>query len=431
MTEPVHPISTGSTTPEHRPRIFYGYYVVGAIMGIHWYLSTTFVYGFQALFLPIIGEFGWSRGVASIAASIRNVENGVAGPLIGYLVDKYGSRLITTIGVMTMGSGMIVVGLIQNLLTYYLAFLIISIGFSSLVGVPFQALVVNWFQRLRGRMLGISMSGAVASGPFVVGMVWLVGEFGWRQTSIMCGIGMWIIGIPLALFVIRSKPADKGLLPDGDVAGTANAEASRRAAAAGPQVRAADAMRNGNFWLIALIFGVLTMDISALFLHQLPYFQSVGFSRVEAATSVGYFTVLSLFGRVIGGWLMERYDARFIVAGVLASEVAALAVMLIASPNAYWVLVVFGFFAGTAFGGMVPARPYLISTLFGLRAFGKIQGFLTFSSMPFGIVSPWFLGYLFDVTGSYEQGVLLLTVVTATAIPFCFLLRLPKRVLAQ
>ena len=425
MNEPVQSSETGGATGR-RHDIFYGYYVVGAIMGIHWYLSATFVYGFQALFLPIVNDFGWSRGVASIAASLRNVENGMSGPVIGYLVDRYGSRVMTTAGVMIMGAGMISLGLIQNLLTYYIAFLIISVGFNSLVGVPFQALAVNWFQRLRGRMLGISMSGAVASGPFVVGMVWLVNEYGWRQTSIMCGLGMWIIGIPLAWGVIRSKPADKGLLPDGDVAGTARAEASRRAAAAGPQVTARDAMRNVNFWLIALIFGVLTMDIGALFLHQLPYFQSVGFTRIEAATSVGYFTVLSLFGRIIGGWFMERYDGRVIIAGVLVSQVISLGVMLIATPTAYWSLVVFGLFFGTAFGGMIPARPYLITTLFGLRAFGKIQGLLTFSAMPFGVLAPWFLGYLFDVQGTYENGVRTLAVITAAAIPVCFFLRLPR-----
>ncbi len=407
--------------------MFYGYYVVGAIMGIHWYLSTTFVYGFQALFLPIVNDFGWSRGVASIAASIRNVENGVAGPLVGYLVDRYGSRVMATSGVITMGAGMIALGFIQNLLTYYLAFLIISVGFSSIIGVPFQSLVVNWFQRLRGRMLGISMSGAVASGPFVIGMVWLVNQYGWRQTAVICGIGMWLIGIPLAWGVIRSKPTDKGLLPDGDLPGTARAETSRRAAAAGPQVRAFDAMRNVNFWLIALIFGVLTMDISAMFLHQIPYFESVGYTRVEAATSVGYFTVLSLFGRIVGGWLMERFDGRFIIAGVLTSEVIALGVMLKADPSAYWALLIFGLFFGTAFGGMVPARPYMITSLFGLRAFGKIQGLLTFSSMPFGILAPWLLGYFSDRQGDYQMGVQGLVVVTALAIPFCFLLRLPPR----
>ena len=407
--------------------MFYGYYVVGAIMGIHWYLSTTFVYGFQALFLPIVNDFGWSRGVASIAASIRNVENGVAGPLVGYLVDRYGSRVMATSGVITMGAGMIALGFIQNLLTYYLAFLIISVGFSSIIGVPFQSLVVNWFQRLRGRMLGISMSGAVASGPFVIGMVWLVNQYGWRQTAVICGIGMWLIGIPLAWGVIRSKPTDKGLLPDGDLPGTARAETSRRAAAAGPQVRAFDAMRNVNFWLIALIFGVLTMDISAMFLHQTPYFESVGYTRVEAATSVGYFTVLSLFGRIVGGWLMERFDGRFIIAGVLTSEVIALGVMLKADPSAYWALLIFGLFFGTAFGGMVPARPYMITSLFGLRAFGKIQGLLTFSSMPFGILAPWLLGYFFDCQEDYQMGVQGLVVVTALAIPFCFLLRLPPR----
>ena len=90
-------------------------------------------------------------------------------------------------------------------------------------------------------------------------------------------------------------------------------------------------------------------------------------------------------------------------------------------------LLIFGLFFGTAFGGMVPARPYMITSLFGLRAFGKIQGLLTFSSTPFGILAPWLLGYFFDRQGDYQMGVQGLVVVTALAIPFCFLLRLPPR----
>ncbi|MBI4298965.1 MAG: MFS transporter [Chloroflexi bacterium] len=411
-----------------RPRIFYGYHVSAAMMVIHWYLSTAYVYGFQALFLPIISEFGWSRGVASIAASIRNVENGMMGPVIGYLVDKYGSRVAVTFGVASLGAGMVVLGMVQSLWMYYGAFMIISLGFSSIVGVPFQALIVNWFHRLRGRMLGISMSGAVASGPFVVTMVWMVDQFGWRQTSIMGGIGMWVIGLPLAWGVIRSKPADKGLLPDGDIAGSARAEASRRAAVAGPQIGVLDAVKNVNFWLVVLIFGMLSMSVSGLMLHQVPYFESVGFTKVQAASSLGYFTVLSLFGRLMAGWLMERYDGRFIMAGILGSQLAALLTMLFANQDRYWLLVVFGFFFGTTFGSMLPVRPYVNTSLFGTRAFGKIQGLLTFSAMPFSVVSPWFLGYVFDLHKSYETAIWVLVIATALTIPICFLLRLPNKV---
>lgn len=417
-------VATAQAEITEQPRVFYGWYVMGSIMGIHWYLSTTFVYGFQALFLPILTEFGWGRGVGSIAASLRNFENGVMGPFVGVLVDRYGSRAIMTVGVTIMGLGIMSLAFIQNIWMYYLSFLIISFGFSAIVGVPFSAALVNWFHRLRGRALGIGMSGAVLSGPAAVIMFWLVDTYGWRQTAFMTGVGLWLVCIPLAWGVIRSKPADKGLLPDGDAPGSARGEATRRAAAAGPQTRATDAMKDLNFWLTTLIFGVLTMGISSMMLHQTPYFESIGFSRVEAASSLGYFTVLSVFGRLTTGWLMDKFDRRLVLAGLLGSQLIAFIIML--NVTSYWMIAPFGFFFGTAFGGMIPARPLIVTSLFGLRAFGKIQGLLTFTAMPFSIVAPWFLGYTFDVEGSYVMGIWALTALTAAVIPLCFFLRLPK-----
>ena len=159
--------------PPGRPRIFYGWYMLGSMMGIHWYMSASFVYGFGALFVPILDTFGWSRGVGSLAASFRQPVGGAMGPLVGMFVDRYGARPVVIAGVCITALGMMSLAWMQALWMLFLSFGIISLGMSATLGVGFNSAIVNWFQRNRGRALGIGYSGAIFSGPFVGVVVWM------------------------------------------------------------------------------------------------------------------------------------------------------------------------------------------------------------------------------------------------------------------
>ena len=149
-------------------------------------------------------------------------------------------------------------------------------------------------------------------------MVFLVENLGWRPTFVVCGVLTWCICIPLGL-VFRSKPQHYGQLPDGDLPEEVS-NASSPSPGGAPKssgnteenVSVGRALKTPAFWILSLIFGAQTMGVSGLNVHLLPYFQTIGFSAGEAASVLAVYTVLSVFGRLGGGWAMDFFDRRMV-----------------------------------------------------------------------------------------------------------------------
>ncbi len=416
--------AVAAAEPQRRRGLFYGWYMIAGMMGIHWYVSASFVYGFGVLFVPILETFGWSRSVGSLTALFMQPVGGAVGPLIGAFVDRHGARPAAIGGVICIGLGIMSLAFMQALWMLFLSFSLVSIGMSSTMGVGFNTAIVNWFRRQRGKALGIGFSGGALSGPFVVIVVWLEASYGWRESAFILGLGMLLLGLPCAM-LIRSNPSDKGLNPDGD----SDAEVAAMGNPVEGGMTSGQALRDRNFWMLALIYGVLMTGISGFMLHQIPYLESLGFSREAGALSLAVMTLVSLLGRVLGGMLMDYltrrdFDLRIVPALLLAIQTSSL--LVVAYATSYWQIVIFASLFGISFGGMIPSRPVLVGRLFGLPSFGTIQGLTNFTSVPFAVLAPMLLGLFFDLQGTYFTGVLFLAALSAVAIPLAFLLRLPR-----
>jgi fucose permease len=185
-------------------------------------------------------------------------------------------------------------------------------------------------------------------------------------------------------------------------------------------LRVGESLSTRSFWILTLIFGLTAMGPGAMFLHQIPYFESIGFSKAAAATTFATFSVLSGLGRLGAGWLMDYVDRRAVVAGLVLLNV--LGFLVLAGTTAYWHTVVYALLFGTAFGGMIPARPILTSALYGTRAFGAITGLMQSLAVVGGVAAPVMMGMVFDSTGSYKPAILVITALVALAIPLTALL---------
>ncbi|MSQ14827.1 MAG: MFS transporter [Dehalococcoidia bacterium] len=418
-----------TSTRQRRPRIFYGWYIVAASVAMNFYLSLAFFQGFQIFFLPILTEFGWSRTVMSGAFSLRQLESGALAPLIGFLVDRWGPRTIITTGVLIGGAGMVMLSLINSVWMFYAAFLIISFGASGAShGITWPIVVSNWFRRLRGRALGISYLGPVVGGPFIVLVAYLEAALGWRMSVLLLGIGAWFVGVPLAM-VARTRPEPYGYLPDGVALEEDHnqwSDHTSRVAAAQLQAEPIQgltlkqAIRTRAFWYLVVILGFHGLGVNGIMVHQIPYFQSVGFSAQEAAVAVGMIFVLSGIGRLGAGSLMDYFDPRLVLAVVLAVQASSYFMLLLV--QSFWQMVLFALLFGAAFGSTIPARPIMIRSLFGNRAFGAIQGAAQGAAVIMGVVGPLFLGAAYDLTGSYAPAIIVMGVITAAAIPLPILM---------
>lgn len=415
-----------------RPRVFYGWYIVSAGMGIHLWTSIVWVYGMQVFFTPIVDTFGWSRALVSGAFGLQRLEGSVVAPVEGFLIDRIGPRKMILVGTFITGVGLISLSFLSTIWMFYASVLLVSLGNSAASGTPRNWAIVQWFRRKRGRALGIGASGAVLSGPLLFIVVWLVETMGWRSSFLILGVATWFILIPLGL-VFRSRPQEYGLLPDGDLPDEAISET---ASGPGPSrdrsprvqdeesLTVIQALKTPSFWILSLIFGAQTMGVSGLMVHLIPYLQTIDFSISEAASVLAFFTVLSVFGRLGGGWIMDYVDPRFVLAGLLGCLAASF--ILLANITAYWQVVPFALLYGTAFGGMLPARSLLVSNYFGTQNFGALQGLTRSVTVVAGVISPVFMGLVFDLTQSYVLAFYILTVVATAAIPLALVARPPK-----
>lgn len=441
----MHADTTTTTTvrPARQPRIFFGWYLVSACMMIHFTISVVFVYGFQAFVNPLADTFGWSKTAITGANSLQRLEGGIVSPIAGFLLDRIGTQKMVMGGMFLVGGGMVLMSQMQELWHYYLCFLFISIGFSGGMGGSFAAAAVNWFKRKRGRAMAFLWMGAVPSGLFVPFIVVLIEQVGWRTAMLVLGLTIWAVCVPLG-YLIRHRPEPYGYLPDGDDPTAAQATANAAAAAAGGAATGAtgnaplaaapltgatvrETLRTPAFWNLALLFGVQNMATSGVFAVQVPYFQSIGFSAALAGSTVGVFTMLSAIGRMGGGFAMDYFDKRFVLMGLILSQAAGLAtLLLVPGPDGYWLVFPFGLFFGMAFGGMLPARALLLSEYFGTKNFGAIQGISQTTSVIGGILGPVAMGLSVDITGSYHPAITGIAIVSTIIAPAALLLAKPK-----
>jgi MFS family permease len=413
-------------------KVFFGWYIVAASVGLNFYLSIVFFQGFQVFFLPILREFGWSRALTSGAFSLRSLEAGFLAPIIGFLVDRWGPRAVILLGVILGGAGMVMLGYINSLWTFYVAFLIASSGVSGAShGVSWTTAVANWFHRLRGLALGIAMLGPVVGGPFVVVAAIIEGWLGWRMAITMMGIGVWIVGIPLAL-VARSRPEPYGYLPDGDapeVKDTSEKDVPSPAGqGASNGLTVAQAMRTRDFWVLTVLYSFLSVGISGLMVHLIPLLEDMDYSSAQAASILGLMFLLSGIGRIGAGVLVDMIDYRIVLGGLVVLHILGLLLLSIIGPSQIWLLGIFVLLFGIGFGGTIPLRPFLIMQLFGARSLGSLQGLLQSGATFASIVGPVYYGWVFDTTGSYDQAIYVTLATVVPAIPLTYLLRKPRNV---
>jgi OFA family oxalate/formate antiporter-like MFS transporter len=405
-----------------RTGIFFGWWVVFVSAALIFLTGGTFFYGFSILFNPIVNEFGWSRAAVSFAFSLRSEVGGIAAPVVGFLVDRVGPRRLMVFGVVAVAVGFILLSRVESLWAFYGSVVVIAIGMSASVGPVGMVAVAHWFRRRRGRALAVMAMGAGSSGVMVVILAGLVSAFGWRDALLIIAIVQLVVCVPLALSV-RNRPEDLGLLPDGDVDdGPPQEEVAAPGLAELEGTTVRQALRSSAFWRMALAVGLGNLGAVAIIVHQVPFFTgNVGLSQGTAAASVTAMLMVSLGGRFGFGYMSDLVDKRFVMAAAYA--LLALAVLLFATVYEPWQILLALPLFGLGWGGIIPTRPSLQAEVFGLRAFGAIQGLVFTVGTIGGLIGPVFAGFMYDQTESYRLSFVILAAFGFLAAPLILTLR--------
>ncbi len=379
-------------------KIYYGWWIVLACFFIALFVSSIVFFGFTAFFEPLVKEFGWSYTQVSFAASLRGMEMGLFAPLIGFLVDRFGSRKLILVGIIITGIGLICLAFTHSLTMYYASFILLSFGAGGCASVVTTTAVINWFDKNAGKALGIMSSGFGASGLLVPVIVWLIDIYDWRIALLLLGVGMWIIGVPLS-FIIRNKPEDS-IVEDTRKVNKADFNSLYPPEVPNGELSFREAVKDKTFLYLNFVEAIRMMTLSAVILHIMPYLGSLGMSRYHTGMIAAALPLCSIIGRLSFGWLGDTCDKRYIMA--LSYGLMSIGMLALCYADRIWGGVyLFLLFFSPGFGGLLVLRSSIIREYYGSKSFGKMVGILMGFASIGGIIGPTIAGWTFDTMGSY------------------------------
>ena len=394
-------------------RVFFGWYIVASAAGLQLLSGLLWMQSYGAYVVLLQEDFGWSKTMVAGAFALARVESGVLGPLQGWLVDRFGPKIILTIGILLFGIGFVSFSSINSLLGFYLSFAFIAVG-SSLGGfATVMVSIVNWFQQHRSKAIAVSQIGYSLGGVAVPLLVICLEAIGWRMTAFYSGLVVLLVGLPLAQLV-RHRPADYGQIADGQYVVSTTATSQLQ----GVDFSARQAMATPAFWLVSVGHASALLCVSVVMVHLVPHLsQGLGFTLTEAALVVALLTGFQMFGQIVGGYLGDRFNKRWLC--IACMVVHGLALLELAYATEASEVILFAIMHGLAWGVRGPLMVAIRADYFGPSAFGTIMGFSSLILM-FGMSGgPIIAGYMADLYGDYKIG--LVSIACAAFLgSFCF-----------
>lgn len=421
-------MSTSGGAQKKRRSIFYGWWIVIAGgLGMSITAGINF-HGFSNFIIPLTNEFGWNRTTISGIFSLARMESGLLGPLEGWLVDRVGPRRLMLVGVPLMGVGYMLMSRVDSLAAFFFVYIFaITLGNSLGMSTPMAASVANWFNRKRGLAFGIMWSGVGLGGFFVPAVGWLIAIYDWRIASIIIGVFIIVMGVPIAA-LMRHRPEPYGYMPDGiesEGSDGPGAASRRRQPDLSQDFTAREALMTSSFWYLTLSIAARSLVSGGVGLHLVPYFVDLGASDVFAATLAGAVGVLSIPGRFGLSAVSDYINRRYVMAASLF--LMTIAIIFMARATSVTQVIPFLVLYAAAQGGISVIPQSLIAEYFGRRAYATIQGFRSTIQMVGIIIGPLISGYVFDTTGSYEWAFLGFGAATLVSLGLVLMMRPPKR----
>jgi len=388
---------------------FYGWYIV-AVGFLSIFVGVGATIDAIAVFVkPMSESLGWTRTLIMGAVTVASVATSFVSPLVGRIIDRHGARMLMPVSAIAGGALLVAVSWVNQPWHFYLLFGI-GIGLArpcfSLVASTIT--VSNWFIIKRGRALALSTMGAAVSALVVIPFTqYVVTTMNWRAAWVMLGIMTWILlAIPAAI-IIRRRPEDMGLLPDGLRVEEENGksapdpvdETRRELPKTEVNWPAREAVRTHAFWLILASQVLTSLPIMGAWLHASASFTDQGVSPARAALAMGCVAITSVPSRLFWGLVAERFHVRYcIIITNLGISVSVLFIMLAASfPMAVGSMLFYGVFVG---GGIV-LQAMVWPEYFGRLALGTIQGYAELFRVVGFAGGPLLAGIIYDTTGSY------------------------------
>jgi MFS family permease len=409
-------------------KVFYGWWIVaaGAILMAFSYGAWYYAYG--AFFTPISTEFGWSRAKTSLAFSLSGGEGGLEGLITGPICDRFGPRFVVRAGWALAALGFLLMSRINSFWMFMVIYILfVSLGMNAGQMLPLTASVTQWFDKKRGLALGFLLAGGAIVGSLLLqGTARLIADYGWRMANVILGIVALVLGLGLSFILKPHGPEHYGLRMDGkkteaaeDVAKSASAEVVEKDIGLSEGFSLKEALKTQAFWVMVIAFSFSRMALNAIVVHEIPFIEDMGISKVLAAAAMGGMTLMSSPGRLLGGWLCDKWNLKYLYFVSAIIQAGGLFIFSRATAMSWvWTfVVVYGF----GYGIWISLGPALRAQYFGRKAYGAVYGYMNFFTTVGAIAGPYFAGWVFDTTHSYTSAFFIIggsLVVSAVVILF-------------
>lgn len=353
------------------PPLYYGWVLVLALGVTETVSYGILSYAFPVFIAPMGAELGWSKTAVTGGFSLAALVAGAAALPVGRWVDRHGARGVMTAGSLLGAGALLLWSRVTTLPAFYALSAALGLAMAAVLYEPAFAVVANWFVRLRGRALTVlTFMGGFASVVFVPLTAWLVDAQGWREALVWLAGILALLTVPPHALLLRRRPEDLGLLPDGSPAppaGAADLPAERT-------VAAREAVRSRSFRRLSLAFGLSALATTAVTVHLIPLLLERGFPMTFAGVAMGTLGLMALPGRLLFTPLGDRWPRAAVTASIFVCQGLGLAVLLAVPGEAgVWAFVAL---FGAGFGAISPARAALLADLYGRASYASIGGVL-------------------------------------------------------
>lgn len=378
---------------EGDPR-YYGWYIAFALAITETISWGIIYYAFTVFITPMETDLGWSRSELTGGFSLMLLVMGAMAFPVGTWVDRHGSRFLMTVGSILASLLILAWSQVADLNTFYLIWAGLGVCAACVLYEPAFAVMAAWFTRRRSRALAIiTFAAGLASTIFIPLSDILLRTFGWRQAVFILSVFLAFTTIPLHALILRRRPHDLGLLPDGD---TQTAES--RPVVTGMAL--SEVLHNRFFWLMTFAFSLSFLASSAIRVHIIPFLIGSGIDASTAAFASGAIGFMQVVGRAAFAPLEARLSARLMVAGVFGLQAAAIAALLFGA--SFWTVIIFITVFGASYGAQLLARASMIAEMFGASHYGRISSVMAIFLTISGTIAPVGAGLIYDHFGSYQ-----------------------------
>ncbi len=351
---------------------------------------------------PLSDELGWSRTLIAGASSLGGLAATFTSPIIGWLVDRFGARLVLTASVLILGISTISLAWATSTISifgaaipwvFYLAYGTGRVIFSSPIQIGASVVVSRWFIRMRGRVNGIlsmTHSAGMVLFPLIASLI--IAQSGWRDAWFVLGVMVWVIALLPVSLLLAQSPEDVGLHPDGDESEESSDESAAQQEE--PEWTLREAMKTPALWILAIGTGLLFLIQAGTNTHAAAFFRDQGLTATTAGLGISLNAAFLGIGGIVWGRIVENISVRYVMAAValVMAVGSALFITTDTTVEALLYSAIFGF----GLGGMLTIPPVAYADYFGRQSLGAIRGmtepFTTFGQA-IGALAP---GVVFD-----------------------------------